>query len=46
MKIAATVSTQGRLTIPSEVRKKYGIKPGDKVELKVKNGAIQVKPVK
>jgi hypothetical protein len=29
-----------------ELRKKYGIKPGDKVELKVVNGAIRVKPVK
>jgi len=41
----ATVSTKGRVTIPSELRKKYGIKPGDKLGLKVVKGAIRVKPV-
>ncbi len=46
MKPNAVVSTKGRITIPFEVRKKYDIKPGDKVEFKVVNGAIRVKPLK
>lgn len=46
MKPTAKVSTKGRVTIPSEIRKKYDIKPGDKVAFRIVNGALQVKPAK
>ena len=41
-----TVSSDYRITIPKEVRKAMGIKPGSKVQVFVYNGRIQVIPVR
>ena len=39
-------STRGRMTIPAPLRKKYGLKGGSKVALKVtSSGALLLKPV-
>jgi AbrB family looped-hinge helix DNA binding protein len=39
----ATVSAKGWVVIPKEIREKYGIKPGDKVQV-VDYGAIYIIP--
>ncbi len=41
----AVVSTKGRLTIPAEVRKKYNIKPGSRVEIEQVGNVIKVRPM-
>ena len=41
----ATVSTKGRLTIPSELRKKYGLKSGDRISFELAGCAIKMQPV-
>lgn len=41
-----TVSSKYQLTLPAEVRKALGVKPGDTVEYKVKQGALQVRLVR
>ena len=38
----AKVTSKGQLTIPIEIRKKLGIKNGDKVEVVLVNDAIDV----
>ncbi|MGA2668816.1 MAG: AbrB/MazE/SpoVT family DNA-binding domain-containing protein [Ignavibacteria bacterium] len=40
------VTTKGRITIPAEIRKKLGIKPGMKVKFVEGKGVIRVKPLK
>jgi AbrB family looped-hinge helix DNA binding protein len=41
----ATVTSQGQITIPLEVRKKPGIKPGDRVRfIEGENGEFILKP--
>lgn len=40
-----TVTTKGQITLPAEIRKKRGIKPGDKVQISEEKGEIKVKPV-
>lgn len=45
MKVAAVVSTQGRITIPVEVRKKYDIKPGSRIGIEQKGNVIKVRPL-
>lgn len=42
----ATVTTQGRFTIPAAIRRKYGVKPGDRVAIEQVGNAIRVRPVK
>lgn len=41
----ATVSAKGWVVIPKEIRKKYRIKPGDKVYFVDYGGAITLLPV-
>jgi AbrB family looped-hinge helix DNA binding protein len=40
MTYMATISSKGQFTIPKALREQYGLMPGDKVSLAVKNGAI------
>jgi AbrB family looped-hinge helix DNA binding protein len=44
--MAYAVSSKGQVTLPIEIRKRLGIKPGDKVEFPVKDGAVTVVPVR
>ena len=46
MKETATVTSKSMVTIPAKIRKKYGIKDGDKVEFVDSNGGILLIPLK
>ena len=39
------VNSKGQVTIPSDIRKKIGIKPGEKVVIKHEDGKVSVAPV-
>ena len=41
---AATVSKKGWVVIPQEIRERYGIKPGDKVQIVDYAGQIAIVP--
>jgi AbrB family looped-hinge helix DNA binding protein len=41
----ATVSAKGWVVIPAEVRRKYGLRPGDKVNIVDYGGGISILPV-
>jgi AbrB family looped-hinge helix DNA binding protein len=40
----ATVSSKLQVTLPAAFRRKYHLKPGDKVQLEVRNGRIILTP--
>lgn len=42
----ATVTSKSMVTIPSSIRRKYGIKNGDKVQFVEVDGAVMMIPVK
>ncbi|MEX2535543.1 MAG: AbrB/MazE/SpoVT family DNA-binding domain-containing protein [Trueperaceae bacterium] len=42
----ATVSSKGQVTIPMEVRKRLGLKQGDRVEFIMENGLMIFRPVR
>lgn len=46
MKETATVTSKSMITIPARIRKKYGIKDGDKIEFVDSNGSILLIPLK
>lgn len=46
MNETATVTSKSMVTIPSRIRRKYGIKDGDKVEFVELNGSILLIPLK
>jgi AbrB family looped-hinge helix DNA binding protein len=39
----ATLSTNGRIAIPKEIREQAGINPGDKIEISLEGQIIQIK---
>lgn len=39
------LTTKGRVTLPAELRKKYGLKPGMKIAFKEKNDQLILQPV-
>jgi AbrB family looped-hinge helix DNA binding protein len=41
----STLSAKGWVVIPSELRKKYGLRPGDKVNVREEDGRIVVVPL-
>lgn len=43
--IITTMTQRGQVTIPVEVRRKFGLKPGDKVMFTVEDDTVSVKPV-
>ena len=45
MTYLATVSKKGLMTIPSEVRRKYGLKDGDKVRIIDRGGMLLMVPL-
>jgi len=45
MSYLATISKKGLVTIPSEIRRKYGLKEGDKVYFVDKEGVLFIVPV-
>lgn len=42
----ATVTSKSMVTIPSSIRRKFGIKEGDKVQFVEVDGAVMMIPVK
>ena len=43
--IVTTMTQRGQVTIPAEVRRKFGLKPGDKVMLTIEEDNVSLKPV-
>ena len=43
---SGTVSSKYQLTLPVEIRKGLGIKPGDQVEFQVKAGRLEVRVIR
>ena len=43
---SGTISSKYQLTLPVEVRKGLGIKPGDQVEYEVKEGRLEVRVIR
>ncbi len=41
-----TVSTKGQIVIPKEVRESLGLRPGAKIDVKLKGDEITLKPMK
>ncbi len=39
------ISTQGRITIPAKLRKKFRLKPGTQIEWESRNGRLFLLPV-
>ena len=45
MSYLATISKKGLMTIPSEVRRKYGLKDGDKIRIIDQGGLLVMVPL-
>ena len=45
MKRQATVTTRGRVAIPREIRRRMGVKAGDKLEFKDKGNRVRMTAV-
>jgi AbrB family looped-hinge helix DNA binding protein len=43
--IAAKFTTQGRITIPVEIRKKYKLTPGRRVKFEITDDGIRIIPL-
>lgn len=43
---AFTITSKGQVTIPSSIRQKMGVRPGDKVRFREEDGGIRLVPVK
>ncbi len=41
----AQVSERGQITIPAEVRRRLGLRPGAKLEIEVRDDAIILRPI-
>ncbi len=39
----STISSKGRLTVPQEIRKRLGLKPGDRVEFVAEESQIVIR---
>lgn len=44
MKLSSSISSKGQVTIPSEIRARLGLKPGDRVEFVVEGGRTILRP--
>ena len=44
MKYLATVTSKGQITIPQEVRRRLGLKQGDRVSFELEGGNTVLKP--
>ena len=43
--LITTMTQRGQVTIPAEVRRKFGLKPGDKVMFTVEDDHVSVSPI-
>lgn len=46
MKLRATVTSKGQVTIPIEVRRRMHLEQGDVVEFSIEDGSARLKPVR
>jgi len=45
--VEATVTSKGQITLPSELRKRFGIQKGSRIRFSIPaNGPVQVEPVR
>jgi len=45
MAASSTISSKGQITVPIEVRRRLGVKQGDRVEFVVEDGKTILRPV-
>jgi antitoxin PrlF len=43
---SSTISTKGQITVPLEIRRRLGLKEGDRVEFVVDNGQTVLRPAR
>jgi antitoxin PrlF len=46
MPSSSTISSKGQITVPLEVRKRLGLKAGDRVEFVTDNGHTTIRPMR
>ncbi len=46
MGVTSTISSKGQVTVPVEVRRRLGVKQGDRIEFAFVEGAVVVRPVR
>ena len=46
MKFETTVSSKGQVTVPIEIRKRLGVKGGDRLRFVVKEGDVVLRPAR
>ena len=46
MSPSSTISSKGQVTVPVEVRRRLGIKEGDRVEFVTEDGRIYLRPIR
>jgi len=46
MNYESTVTVKGQVTIPAEIRKALGLKPGDRVSFGIEDRSVRVRPAK
>ena len=44
-RFSARLDSKGRVTIPSEIRKRLGLEPGDSISVSVRNAEIRTRQV-
>jgi antitoxin PrlF len=46
MSFLSTITSKGQLTVPQEIRKRLGLKSGDRVEFVVEEGRTVIRPAR
>jgi antitoxin PrlF len=46
MRIAATMTSKGQVTIPQEVRQRLGLRQGDRIEFVIEGGRTILRPAR
>ncbi len=46
MPSSSTISSKGQITVPVEIRKRLGVKPGDRVHFVIEDGKTVLRPTK
>jgi AbrB family looped-hinge helix DNA binding protein len=46
MKLETTVSSKGQVTVPIDIRKRLGVKGGDRLRFVVKEGDVVLRPAR
>ena len=46
MRVVATMTSKGQVTIPQEIRQRLGLNKGDRIEFVIEDGITILKPVR